>query len=147
MKKKLATLLLFLCAVSMNAQNYTQAQEELRSEISSYLSRQGLNPEKQSDGLKFKSEGVNYYIEIDKEEKRPMYLRLCRYLKFDDKLSREKVMKDLNGLNVKYGVKVSCQEKNVLVSSEMFLTKATEFTYAFKDLLSQVKSACTKVTE
>ena len=76
-----------------------------------------------------------------------MYIRLCRYLKFDDKLTREKVMKDLNGLNVKYGVKVSCQEKNVLVSSEMFITKATEFTYAFKDLLSQVKSACTKVNE
>ena len=147
MKKKLATLLLFLCTVSMNAQSYTQAQEELRSEISSYLSRQGLNPEKQSDGLKFKSEGVNYYIEIDKKEKKPMYLRLCRYLKFDDKLIREKVMKNLNSLNVKYGVKVSCQEKNVLVSTEMFITKSTEFTYAFKDLLSQVKSACTKVNE
>jgi hypothetical protein len=147
MKKKIATLLLFLCSVSLSAQNYTQAQEELRSEISSYLSRQGFNPEKQSDGLKFKSEGSNYYIEIDKDEKTPMYLRLCRYLKFDDKITREKVMKDLNGLNVKYGVKVSCQEKNILVSFEMFLTKATEFTYAFNDLLSQVKSACSKVND
>lgn len=147
MKKKIAALLLFFCSVSLSAQNYTQAQEELRSEISTFLSRQGFNPEKQSDGLKFKSEGANYYVEIDKHEKQPMYLRLCRYLKFDDKITREKVLTDLNSFNVKFGVKVSCQEKNVLVSSEMFLTKAEEFTYAFDDLLSQVKSACAKVNE
>ena len=140
-------MFLFLCIISASAQNYTQSQEELRSEISSYLSRQGFNPERQSDGLKFKSEGVNYYIEIDRDEKSPMYLRLCRYLKYDDNLTREKVMSDLNGMNVKYGVKVSCQENNILVSAEMFLTKASEFTYIFKDMLSQVKSACTKVNE
>lgn len=147
MKKKFAALLLFVCAVSMNAQDYTQAQEALRSEISSYLSRQGFNPEKQSDGLKFKSEGANYYIEIDKNEKSPMYLRLCRYLKYDDKLTRESVMSDLVSYNTTYGVKVSCREKNVLVSSEMFLTKASEFTYVFSDLLSQVKNACAEVNE
>lgn len=147
MKKTLITIIMFACATISFAQNYTAAQETLRKEISSYLSRQGLNPENQSDGLKFKSEGSNFYIEIDKDKKSPMYVRLCRYIKFDDKITREKAIKNLNSYNVKFGVKVSCQEKNIVVSSEMFLTKSEEFTYIFSDMLSQVKSACTKVTE
>jgi hypothetical protein len=147
MKKQVLVMFMLLCSTCIWAQSFSPSQETLRREISAFLSRQGLNPENQSDGLKFKSEGANYYVEIDKEEKSPMYLRLCRYLKFDDKLTREKVIKNLNDMNVKYGVKVSCQEKNVLVSSEMFLTKSSDFTYAFKDILSQVKSACTKVNE
>lgn len=138
---------MLVCATVSYAQSFTSAQETLRKEISSYLSRQGLNLENQSDGLKFKSEGSNFYIEIDNEKKKPMYVRLCRYIKFDDKITREKVIKNLNSYNVKYGVKVSCQEKDIVVSYEMFLTKSEEFTYIFNDILSQVKSACTKVTE
>lgn len=147
MKKILFSLLMLVCATVSYAQSFTSAQETLRKEISSYLSRQGLNLENQSDGLKFKSEGSNFYIEIDNEKKKPMYVRLCRYIKFDDKITREKVIKNLNSYNVKYGVKVSCQEKDIVVSYEMFLTKSEEFTYIFNDILSQVKSACTKVTE
>lgn len=138
---------MLVCATISSAQSFTNAQEILRKEISSYLSRQGLNPENQSDGLKFKSEGSNFYVEIDKEKKSPMYVRLCRYIKFDDNVTREKAIKNLNSYNVKFGVKVCCQEKNIVVSFEMFLTKSEEFTYVFSDMLSQVKSACTKVTE
>lgn len=147
MKKIIISFLMLVCATISYAQSFTIAQENLRKEISSYLSRQGLNPESQSDGLKFKSEGSNFYIEIDKDKKSPMYVRLCRYIKFDDKITREKAIKNLNSYNVKFGVKVSCQEKNIVVSSEMFLTKPEEFTYIFNDMLSQVKSACTKVIE
>lgn len=147
MKKILFSILMLVCATISSAQSFTNAQEVLRKEISSYLSRQGLNPENQSDGLKFKSEGSNFYVEIDKEKKSPMYVRLCRYIKFDDNVIREKAIKNLNSYNVKFGVKVSCQEKNIVVSFEMFLTKSEEFTYVFSDMLSQVKSACTKVTE
>lgn len=138
---------MLVCATISSAQSFTNAQEILRKEISSYLSRQGLNPENQSDGLKFKSEGSNFYVEIDKEKKSPMYVRLCRYIKFDDNVTREKAIKNLNSYNVKFGVKVNCQEKNIVVSFEMFLTKSEEFTYVFSDMLSQVKSACTKITE
>ena len=95
MKKILFSLLMLVCATVSYAQSFTSAQETLRKEISSYLSRQGLNLENQSDGLKFKSEGSNFYIEIDNEKKKPMYVRLCRYIKFDDKITREKAIKNL----------------------------------------------------
>ena len=147
MRKFIISLLMLVSATISFAQSFTSAQENLRKEISSYLSRQGFNPENQSDGLKFKSEGSNFYIEIDKDMKDPMYVCLRRYIKFDDRITREKVIKHLNSYNVKFGVKVSCQEKSIVVSSEMFLTKAEDFTYIFEDILSQVKSACAKVTE
>lgn len=138
---------MLVCATISYAQSFTNAQEMLLKEISSYLSLQGFNPENQSDGLKFKSEGSNFYIEIDKKKENPMYVRLCRYIKFDDKITREEAIKNLNSYNKKYGVKVSCQGKGIVVSSEMFLTKSEEFTYIFSDMFSQVKSACTEVTE
>lgn len=147
MKKILFSLLMLLCATVSYAQSFTSTQENLRKEISSFLSRKGLNPENQSDGLKFKSEGSNFYIEIDKEKKNPMYVRLRRYIKFDESITREKAIKSLNGYNVKYGVKVSCQPREIVVSSEMFLTKIEEFTYVFDDLLTQVKRASSLVTE
>ena len=147
MKRIIFLLLLFVCATMSYAQSFTNAQETLRKEISSYLSRQGLNPEDQSNGLKFRSEGSNFYIEIDEEKKSPMYVRLCHYIKFDDKITREKAIMNLNSYNVKLGVKVSCLEKNIVVSSELFLTKSEEFTYIFSEMLSQIKSACTKITE
>lgn len=147
MKKIAVSLFMLVCASMTYAQSFTSAQETLRMEISRYLSRQGYSPENQSDGLKFKSEGSNFYIEIDKEKKSPMYVRMCRYIKFDNQITREETIKNLNSYNVKYGVKVSCLERNIVVSSEMFLTKAEEFTYAFSDLFSQLKSACEKITE
>lgn len=147
MRKFIISSLMLVSATISFAQGFTSAQENLRKEISSYLFRQGFNPENQSDGLKFKSEGSNFYIEIDKDMKDPMYVCLRRYIKFDDKITREKVIKNLNSYNVKFGVKVSCQERSIVVSSEMFLTKAEDFTYIFEDILSQVKSACAKVTE
>lgn len=147
MKRMILLMCLALNMCIGYAQNYTGSQETLRSQISAYLSRQGFKPENQSDGLRFKSEGVYYYVEIDKDEEKPMYVRLRRYVKFDNKLTREKVLKNLNSYNVKFGAKVSCQEKNIVISVEMFLTKASQFTYVFDSLLSQVKSAYDKVNE
>lgn len=147
MKTKLFFLLMLMCPLCIFAQGYTSTQETMRKEISNFLSHKGFNPENQSDGLKFKSEGVNYYVEIDKDEKSPMYLRLCRYVKFDSQLSREKVLKNLNSYNVKYGIKVSCQDKNVLIAYEMFVKKSDDFTYVFDSALSQLKSAYKKIME
>ncbi len=141
MKKKFAFLVLFWCSVFMYAQNYTQAQEELRSDISSYLSRQGLNPENQSDGLKFKSEGSNYYIEIDKDEKSPMYLRLCRYVKYSDTIKQGTIAKNINSYNAKLGIKVCAKENGVVISSEMYLVSSSDFIDVFSTLLSQMKAA------
>lgn len=147
MRKVFVMLAMFACAAMAYAQQFTAAQETLRKEISSYLSQQGLNPENQSDGLKFKSEGANFYIEIDTDMKEPMYVRLRRYIKYDDTITREVVLENLNDYNVKYGVKVNCLENSVVVSSEMFLTRSSQFTYVFSDMLTQVKKACELITE
>ena len=81
MKKIFLLGIVLSIAICSFAQGYTSAQETLRSQISSYIANKGLNPEKQNDGLKFKSEGVTYYIEIDKEAKSPMYVAMLNLAK------------------------------------------------------------------
>lgn len=147
MRKLLLSLVMSICLTLSFAQNYNREQETLRDEIRSYLSQQGFNPQNQIDGLKFKSDGKNYYVEIDKDETNPMFVRLCRYIKFDERISRERILENLNSYNVKYGVKVSCQEKDIQVVTEMFVLSASDFTCVFADLLSQVKSAAAKVLD
>lgn len=147
MKKIIVSLLLLVCVSFSFAQSYNSAQELLRKEIKEYLSRKGFSPENQSDGLKFKSEGANYYVEIDVEMKKPMYIRLRRYIKYDEKLSLKDTIEKLSSLNSKKGVKVCCQEQYVVLSFEMFLTKSSEFTYVFEDALAQVKRACSQVKD
>ena len=138
MKNLLLAMLLF-CSLTVVAQNYNASQESLRKEISEYLSRKRYSPENQSDGLKFKIEGENFYVEIDPEEKKPMFLRVCRYIKFDEKLTRKDVLDNLVLYNSIYGVKVSCKEKNVLISFEMFVNKASEITDIFDDMMIKIK--------
>lgn len=127
--------------ISSFAAGYNAKQETLISAIEKNLKEQGYSVERQDDGLKFKSEGVAYYVEVDKDETNPMYVRLCCYIKFDDKIKRDRVMKKLNDLNAKDAVKAYCKEKNVILSAEMFVTSASQFNYAFNDMLSLMKSA------
>lgn len=147
MKKILFAILFLFNVVCVFSQNYSKEQESLRNEITDYLKKQGLNPEKQDDGLKFKSEGSTYYIEIDKDAKEPMYVRLRRYIKYDDNFDKNKIAENLNEYNVKFGVKVFCQEKSFVISAEMFLTKASEFNYVFDTFLLHIKSAYKLVNE
>ena len=145
MKRVSLLLIVFFVAACVSAQNYSSAQEMLRSQLSSYLLKQGLNPEEQTDGLRFKSEGGTYFIEIDKESKSPMFVRLCRYIKYNDTLTKSTVASNIDEYNDKFGVKVYTQENSVVISGEMFVTKASEFTYAFNSFLDLLKSSYKKI--
>lgn len=141
MKRILMLVVLLGALITANAVGYNAKQEALISAIEKNLKEQSYSVERQDDGLKFKSEGVTYYVEVDEDETNPMYVRLCRYVKFDDKIKRDKVLKNLNDLNAKYAVKAYCKEKNVILSAEMFVTSAAQFNYAFNDMLTLMKSA------
>lgn len=139
--KKLLLLLMFLIGTKdLSAQTYTAQQEQLRSEISSYLSQRGYSPERQNDGLKFKSDGNNYYIEIDKDEKSPMYIRFARYVKYNDNITLKKIANNLNDYNGKYAVKVAYESNYAIISSELFVSKSKEFTDIFPKLLEVINS-------
>ena len=133
MKKLLMSLALIFFAISTSAQSYNTQQRQLISQISSYLSGQGYSSEEQKDGLKFKNEGTNYYVEVSKDDKSPMYLRLV-------------VAKQLNSYNAKLGVKVCSTENGLVISAEMYVTSATEFTDVFATLLSQMKATYKQIT-
>lgn len=141
MRKVLLFLFATMFSGSMYAQSYNASQENMRNQIVNYLAKQGYIAEKQDDGLKFKNEGTNYYIEISKEDVSPMYLRLCRYVKYSDSLKQETVIKQLKSYNTKLGVKVCCTDNGIVISTEMFVASSTDFTDVFPTLLSQIKAA------
>lgn len=146
MKKLLLSLALFLVSIGVSAQSYSTQQKQLISQISSYLSGKGYSAEEQKDGLKFKNEGTNYFIEVSKEDKSPMYLRLCRYVKYSESIKQDVVAKQLNSYNAKLGVKVCSTENGLVISAEMFVTSATEFTDVFATLLNQMKATYKQIT-
>lgn len=147
MKKFILFLFAALLTCSMYAQNYNSAQENMRTQIVNYLAKQGYTAEKQDDGLKFKNEGTNYYIEISKEDVSPMYLRLCRYVKYSNSLKQETVIKQLKSYNTKLGVKVCCTDNGIVISAEMFVVLSTDFTDVFPTLLSQIKATYKTINE
>ena len=133
--------------LSAYAAGYNQKQETLRSAIESSLKSKGYTVERQDDGLKFKSEGITYFIEISKDDTNPMYVRLSRYIKFDDKIKRDDVMAKLKDYNSTYAVKAYCKEKNLILCADMLVTSADQFTHVVNNLLSLMKSAAVDINK
>lgn len=146
MKKILLSIALIFAFANIYAQSFNAQQKELISQISNYLSGQGYSSEVQSDGLKFKNEGTNYYIEVSKEDKMPMFLRLCRYVRFSESIKQDEVTKQLNSYNAKLGIKVCSTENGLVISSERYVMYASDFTDVFPTLLSQMKATYKQIT-
>lgn len=147
MKKNCLLLVLILMSIGMSAQNYSTQQKKLISQISSYLSTEGYLAESQKDGLKFKHEGVNYYVEVSEEDQSPMFVRLCRYVKYSETIKQEDVVKKLNTYNAKLGIKVSCQENSLSIAAEMFVSSSSDLTDVFPTLLQQIKATYSQITD
>ena len=141
MKKFLCVAMICFLSLSCFSQDYNSTQENLRSQIKSYLINKGFDPENQSDGLKIMSEGVAYYVEISTDDISPLYIRLARYVKYSDDLTHKKLYANINQYNVKFCAKVTPLKNSILISAEMYLNQASEFNAAFDTLLEQVKSA------
>ena len=141
MKKFLCVAMICFLSLSCFSQDYNSTQENLRSQIKSYLINKGFDPENQSDGLKIMSEGVAYYVEISTDDISPMYIRLARYVKYSDDLTHKKLYANINQYNVKFCAKVTPLKNSILISAEMYLNQASEFNAAFDTVLEHVKSA------
>ena len=147
MKKFLCVAMICFLSLSCFSQDYNSTQENLRSQIKSYLINKGFDPENQSDGLKIMSEGVAYYVEISTDDISPMYIRLARYVKYSDDLTHKKLYANINQYNVKFCAKVTPLKNSILISAEMYLNQASEFNAAFDTLLEQVKSATQRLKD
>lgn len=145
MKRTLILITLIGALLSAYAAGYTPRQEALLASIESHLKKEGYMPERQDDGLKFKSDDSNYYIEISKDDINPMYVRLTRYIKFNEKIKRDDVMEKLKDYNLTYAVKAYCKEKNLILSADMLVTTSEQFTNVFSDLFSLLKNAADKI--
>lgn len=126
--------------LSSYAAGFNAKQEALRTDIANNLSSNDYSVERKEDGLMFMNGGDTYYIEIDESDTNPMYVRLVRYIKFNDTIERSEVMKNLKEYNSTYAIKAYCKEKNVILSAEMFVTTPDQFTNVLGNLLFLMKS-------
>lgn len=147
MKRILMAMILAAMLFQLNAAGYSAAQENLRTAIESSLMDSGYIVERQDDGLKFNNNGNVYYIEISKEDSDPMYVRLTRYIRFDDKIKRDDVIGRLTEYNSWYGVKTYCKEKNLILTADMFITSPGQFTGVCNKLLSLMKDVAEEISE
>lgn len=141
MKKTI--ILLALCVITLNvfAQDLTANQQKLRAEIMSFLQEEGYVPELETDGdIMFKKEGTKYYIEIDKRDESPMYLKLFLSFLYDDTYTKQKVERALPELNLYKGVKTLCFDKSYSYQAEVYLVDAEHFKYIFYKLMNQLNS-------
>lgn len=141
MKKLILSLMLaILSSLGIYAQNYSMHQKEVIAEISSYLRGNDYSVEEKPNGLKFKSDGVTYYVEVSHEDKNPMFVSLKRYIQFGGSIKRANVISNLEELNKSFGVKVIVRKNEVVLSSEMFISESSHFTDAFNTMFTQIKS-------
>lgn len=148
MKKILLVAILSIVNIYCSySEDYSSSQLDLIKSVQEFLDTEGYHPERQDDGLKFTKNGASYYVEVSKEDTAPMYLRLRRYVRYSDKLSKESIGKNINDYNVKYGVKALCRENAVVLSLEMYLSDASQFIGIFDKCMYQLMSAYRNLTE
>lgn len=141
--KKIILLLAALLSLSMDslAQEFTEIQKKLRSDIMLFLKEEGYMPELNTNGnIQFKKEGDKYFISIDKRDTSPMYLTVGLSYIYNDTYSVDKVSKALKELNVYKAVKVVCFEDSYAYHAEMYLVNVEHFKYTFYKLMGQLST-------
>ena len=119
----------------------TSEQQALRSDILSFLKEEGFMPEIDTDDdIKFKSEGLSYYITISSKDENPMYVTLYTQRRYPDEYSLQNVLMASKELNRYKGVKVLCFDDFCSIRSELFLRDSELFKESFYKVLSQIKS-------
>lgn len=153
MKKVLLVLILILGTINGYADEPTATQIRLRNEVLDFLKIEGFVPEVDKDGdIKFKKEGLVYYIGIGKDES-PYFVTCFRFLNYPSDYSRDVVKIAANELNFYKGVKLLCYKSHVRVQAEMYYRNVEAFRRVFYKLLNQIGNLegdildeCAKVT-
>lgn len=154
MKKVFFVLMLVLGATTSYADELTATQIQLRTEVLNFLKEEGFMPEIDGDGdVKFKKEGLAYYISIGKDES-PYYLTFFRYLNYPSEYSLDVIKIAANELNFYKGVKLLCYKTHLRVQADIYMHNVETFKYVFYKLLKQIRNLeedildeCAKVKE
>lgn len=146
MKRLIITLvlgLLILPSISFaqSDSGFNSEQLALRTDLFNFLKEEGFMPELDSDGdIKFKSEGLTYYIRVSKTDENPMYVVLFRQFNNPDEYSAETIAMASTKLNFYKGVKVLCFDKSFRIGAELYVRNAEPVKSAFYKLIGIIDS-------
>lgn len=141
---------IFAMCVSVEAKELTSKQLRLRSEINSFLKSEGFMPSIDSDGdIKFKKEGIVYYVMIDANETSPMYVSLVTIYEYDDygKWSRNWFKNVMPEINLYKGVSLVLYDSSAYLSTRMFVTDAEHFNRTFYRMMEVLEAAIDELRE
>ena len=130
--------MLVLGTISSYAEELTATQIQQRNAVENFLKEEGFMPQIDSDGdIKFKKEGLNYYISIGTDES-PYYLLFFRYLNYPSEYSKDVIKIAANELNFYKGVKLLCYKTHIRVQADVYYHNVETFKRVFYKLLSQI---------
>lgn len=148
MKRFLSLLLVLLFSSHLYAQTLNSQQNAFRDDVYKFLKEKGYSPEKTKDGIVFKIDGINYYVTVDSTARKPMFITLQRRVKTGSgKLTKENILKKLNSYNNRFITKVYLKNNLLVLSTELFASKSSEFIYAIPTYLSEIKNTYNDIME
>lgn len=140
----LGLLILPSVSFAQNNSEFNSEQLALRTDLFNFLREEGFMPEYDTDeDIKFKSEGLTYYIRVSKTDENPMFVVLFRQFNNPEDYSLETIVMASKNLNLYKGVKVLCFENSFRIGAEMFVRDSEAVKDAFyklKDIIDSVKS-------
>lgn len=133
MKKLFFSLMMMVLSIlSVSAAELTGQQLKLRSDIVSFLRREGYSPEIDSDGdISFKKEGESYYITVSATDIDPYYVTINKIYSLTDADDALKLAYLSNKVANYKAVKLEVYKKSFIVSIEMFMVDLKHFTGTF----------------
>lgn len=135
----LSVLCFFASSVLMMADDLDEDQLNLRSEIMQFLKEEGFVPSIESDGdIKFKKEGVIYFITVSSTDSSPMYVYVAAYYNYSDRATKRKIEQASIELNKYKGAKIFAANNNYKIQAEMFVRNANAFCSVFYKLMKQI---------
>lgn len=126
----------------------TVAQKAMRTKMVTFLKEEGYVPEITDDGsLKFKMEGIIYFIILDERDTNPLYYSMSATFNYDNVITRDKMDAIIAEINRYKAIKMTYADNYYSVGAEVYLVDIDQFRYTFYKTKRTIQRALEEIPE
>lgn len=145
--KRLLLSLLAIMAVSFTgtyAQDLSDNQLKLRTQISKFLKSQGYSPEIDPDGdIMFRADGYHHWVVISRVDDDPMFVSLLRLAPYIPDFDPEQAFRASRELNLYKTAKLEIYDEGAGIKSQMYLKSWEAFADVFYKMMEVIDNVYT----